>query len=88
MGDDSDIENNRYLGVIARSLAFLCLANADLRDKDLAAQAAFLEGLGLSRKECALLLQSSENSIAVVLSRENRRARRGTKKTAKRRAKR
>jgi hypothetical protein len=77
MSDESYQEINRCLTVIARSLAFLCLVNADLRDKDLAAQASFLEALGLSRKECALLLESSENSISVVLSRAKRRRRRG-----------
>lgn len=79
MSDESYQEISRSLAVIGRALAFLCLANADLRDKDLAEQATFLESLGLSRKECALLLKSSENSIAVVLSRAKRRAHRAAK---------
>lgn len=50
---DNDDENNEWLAVIGRSLAFLCLAQADLRDKDLATQGQFLVSLGISRKEAA-----------------------------------
>ena len=88
MSNDTEQETTRHLAVIARALAFLCLVNADLRDKDLVAQVPFLEALGLSRKDCALLLDSSENSIAVALSREKRRSHRGAKASVKRRAKR
>lgn len=69
-------ENDRasnWPAVIGRSLAFLCLAQADFRDKDLATQARFLENLGLSRKECAALLGTSYASLAVLLSRSNRK---------------
>jgi hypothetical protein len=52
-------EATAWMPVIARSLAFLCLAEADLRDKDLATQGHFLERLGLSRKESAALLGTS-----------------------------
>lgn len=79
MSAETSDEEREWLAVIGRSLAFLCLASADLRDKDLADQARFLEGLGLSRKDCALLLDTTENSIAVVLSRKKRRSKRAKK---------
>lgn len=83
MSEDSAEVISQWTAVIARSLAFLCLTGADLRDKDLATQARFLEGLGLSRKDCATLLDSTENSIAVALSRTKRRPARGRDKKSK-----
>jgi hypothetical protein len=76
-------QENDWLGVIGRSLAFLCLAEADLRDKDLATQARFLESLGLSRKDSAALLATSEDSLRVLLRRagKQKRGKRGSKKT-------
>ena len=71
-------QETEWLGIIARSLAFLCLAQADLRDKDLAPQASFLEGLGLTRREAAGLLGTTEDSLRVLM----RRAK-GTKKGAR-----
>ncbi len=61
---ESDENNNDWLAVIGRSLAFLCLAQAELRDKDLATQGRFLESLGISRKEAAALLGTSYASLA------------------------
>lgn len=60
-------ENNAWLAVIGRSLAFLCLAQANLRDKDLATQGQFLEALGLPRKEVAILLGTSYASLTELL---------------------
>ena len=62
-----DQENREWLAVIGRSLAFLCLAKADLRDKDLATQGKFLESLGLSRKEAAALLGTSRASLSELI---------------------
>ena len=74
-----DANNEAWISVIARSLAFLCLANADLRDKDLATQAVFLETLGLSRRDAAGLLNSSEKSITELIrrSKQGKRGERG-----------
>lgn len=69
MTDDNDESGNAWLAVIGRSLAFLCLAQADLRDKDLATQGRFLETLGMSRKEAAALLGTSYASLTEMLSR-------------------
>jgi len=45
------------------------LAQADLRDKDLATQGRFLETLGMSRKDAAALLGTSYASLTEMLSR-------------------
>lgn len=73
MTNDGDVETNEWLGVIGRSLAFLCLAQADLRDKDLATQGRFLEALGMSRREAAALLGTSYGSLTEMLSRTTRK---------------
>lgn len=70
--DDAD-DSGSWLAVIGRSLAFLCLAQADLRDKDLATQARFLETLGVSRKEAAGLLGTSYASLTVLLGRASKK---------------
>jgi hypothetical protein len=66
-------ETDEWLPVIARSLAFLCLAQADLRDKDLATQGRFLESLGLSRKEAAALLGTSYASLTELISKASKK---------------
>jgi len=57
---------DEWFGVIGRALAFLCLHAAELRDKELAVQAAFLQGLGLSRSEAAKMLGTSADSLRVL----------------------
>ena len=76
-------DEQTWLAIIGRALAFLCLAEADLRDKDLATQARFLEGLGLSRRDAAGLLGTTEASLRVLFNRAKRQKgkRRGAKKT-------
>jgi hypothetical protein len=64
---ENDREKNEWFPVIGRSLAFLCLAQAGLRDKDLATQGKFLESLGLSRKETAALLGTSYASLTELI---------------------
>ena len=82
--DVSEVEDpNGWLAVIGRSLALLCLTQADLRDKGLGPQAHFLEGLGLRRKDAAALLGTTATSITQTFSHEQtgkKRTRRGSKK--------
>jgi transposase len=66
-------EANQWLSVIGRSLAFLCLTQADLRDKELATQGKFLETLGLSRKEAAALLGTSYASLTELIRQASKR---------------
>lgn len=56
-----------WFAVIGRSLAFLCLVKADLRDKELATQSLFLEKLGVPRKEAAALLGTSQKSLTELI---------------------
>lgn len=82
MKEENEVNNN-WLAVIGRSLAFLCLAQTDLRDKDLATQGQFLQSLGLSRKDAAALLGTSDGSLKVLLhlaSKKKGGKRGGTKK--------
>jgi hypothetical protein len=65
--------DRHWLAVIGRALAFSCLAQADLRDKGLVPQAKLLETLGLTRKEAANLLNTTDKSLSELLSRERRR---------------
>ena len=83
-GKDADRD---WQAVIGRALAFICLAQADIRDKGLAEQTQFLEGLGLSRKEAAALLGSSADSLTELL-RQSRKKKGGKSGTAKTKAKR
>jgi hypothetical protein len=65
-----------WLAVIGRSLAFLCLSEADLRDKELAPQANLLQALGLSRGESAKMLGTSPDSLRILQGRSQRKGRR------------
>ena len=80
-------QRDHWLSVVGRSLAFLCLVQADLRDKGLTAQANLLESLGLDRREAAELLDTTSDSLSVMMRREDKRkrigGRRGTKKKGK-----
>jgi hypothetical protein len=78
-----NIDTNEWLSVIGRSLAFLCLAEADLRDKDLATQGRFLESLGLSRGEAAALLGTTRASLTELIRQASKRkgGKRARKKT-------
>jgi hypothetical protein len=83
-----ELRSEESLSVIARALAFLCLSSADLRDKGLVPQGRLLEALGLSRKEAAELLNTSEASLRELLNRDARKSKKGAadgikKKTAK-----
>jgi hypothetical protein len=63
--------DNVWLGVIGRALAFLCLKESELRNENIATQARFLESLGLPRKDAALLLRTSEASLRELLRLES-----------------
>jgi len=56
-------EGADWLAVIARTLAYLCLHSSEQRDKRLLDQSDFLSRFGLSRKECARVLGTTEASL-------------------------
>jgi len=68
-------EDQNWLAVCGRALAFLCLTQADLRDKGVAPQASLLDMLGLPRKDAALLIGKSEKTIIEIMSRERKKTR-------------
>jgi len=81
--DTSDTVSH-WPAVIGRALAFLCLAEADLRDKGLAAQGQLLLALGLSRKDAAALLGTSPASLTELFRQaKNKGARRAKAKNRK-----
>jgi hypothetical protein len=53
----------QWLAVIGRSLAFLCLQQEDLRNKDLLEKADFLEALGITRADVAAMLGVKPDSL-------------------------
>jgi hypothetical protein len=75
--------------LIGKALAYLCLQVGDLKNKNLADKAAFLESLGLDRKEAAGMLGTTAASITETLSRVKRAkgAKKGAKKDASRKRK-
>ena len=79
----SDDETD-WLAVIGKSLSFLCLCEADLRDKELLPQATLLESLGLSRNDAAAILGTTSESLRVTQhrARTSRRKTSGRKKSA------
>ncbi len=69
-----DDESMEWMPVIGRALAFLCLHYGDLTDKPMVEQADFLQRFGIPRKEAAVILGTSDESLAAML-----RARRAEK---------
>ncbi len=82
---DGGSDDRDWQAVIGRALAFLCLAQADLRDKGLAEQTLFLEGLGLTRKEAAAMLGSTAASLTELISKSKKK--KGGKGGAKKKGK-
>lgn len=80
-----ELEATGWQSVIGRSLAYLCLLQANLRDRDLATQGRFLESLGLARKDAASLLGTSYASLTELYrqAKTKRAKKRGAKKTRK-----
>jgi hypothetical protein len=87
MKSDNSNDSTTWLAVIGRSLAYLCLRNSELRDKDLATQAALLISLGLGVEDSAKLLGTTEASLRELLRLARNKAKggsHGSKKTKKR----
>jgi hypothetical protein len=78
-GSDEDVN---WSAVIARSLAFLCLQNSDLKDKSLLEQARFLEKLGLPLADRAGVTGSTAASLRELSRRAN--GKKGGKKNGRR----
>lgn len=75
-------KHQQWVPVIGRSLAYLCLTTGQLKDGSLGQKAAFLEALGIERKEVAATLGTTPASVTETLSKA-KRGKKGTKKRAK-----
>jgi hypothetical protein len=67
----------QWLAVIGKALAFQCLSQAEMRDKDLLSQSLFLEAFGISRVDAAKMLGTTTNSLGNLARRAARRKGRG-----------
>jgi len=67
MGDRE--EEIYWLSVIAKSLAFMCMKNDPVKDKEKLAQARFLMGFGLKRAHAAAVLGTTDDSLRVLEAR-------------------
>ncbi len=64
-----------WFRVIGLCLAYLVLHLAEMKDEDMLTKAKFLERFGLSRRDIAQILQTSEDSLRVLAGRAQRRGR-------------
>ena len=69
----------KWIPVIARSLAYLCIQAGELKDKSLGDKAAFLEAAGIERKDVAAMLGTTYGSISETLSKAKRSKKGGGK---------
>jgi hypothetical protein len=68
LNDERVAADGATLTVIARSVAFLALHAAELSNADLLTKATFLEKrMGLSRADCAAVLDSTAESVRKTL---------------------
>jgi hypothetical protein len=77
---DAAAETFDWTPFIGRCLALLCLRQEEVSDKPLVERAEYLMRLGLPRREAALVLGSTDESLRVMLS---TKAKRGAKTKAK-----
>jgi hypothetical protein len=69
-----------WTSVIARALAYLCIHQADLRKEDIATQAKFLTGLGLSNADAAAIIGTTPATVQVSISVAKRNKKTGGKR--------
>lgn len=86
MAQDHETATN-WTAVIARCLAYLCLKQSEYAHAPLLDQAAFLEKMGLSLKDQAALIGSTEASLR-ELARQRRARFRATQNGTTRRSRR
>jgi hypothetical protein len=60
--------DNKHLAAIAKTLAYLCVNSPEMKKQSLGERAKFLRSLGFPDKDVAALLNTSENSIRVLIS--------------------
>jgi predicted transcriptional regulator len=83
---DQDSTYEKWIPVIARSLAYLCVQVGELKEKSLADKASFLEAAGVERKDVAAMLGTTYGSVSETLSKAKREKKGEKKKNGKRKA--
>ena len=83
---DQEGTYQRWIPVVGRSLAYLCLHAGELKEKNLGEKAAFLEALGIERGEVAAMLGTTYASITETLSRV-KRTKKGARKSVRKKQK-
>ena len=84
MNSNDKIANEAYwLSVIAKSLSYLSLHQADLRKEDIAVQAQFLVGLGLNNEDAANVIGTTKATVQVALSKAKSKKGKGNAKSKK-----
>jgi len=73
--------NSKWLPVIGRALAYLCMKSESAEHNSLQQRAQFLEGLGLSRADAASMLNTTPASLTEL--HRQARQKRGKRGTAK-----
>jgi DNA-binding CsgD family transcriptional regulator len=76
VSDGTEDQELYWRGVVGRSLAYLCLDAAELTKRDIATKASFLVSLGLTRKDVASILQTTEETVRVTLQQSKSRGKR------------
>jgi len=70
-GAASDFDWQPFIG---RSLAYLCLHLAEMRSRTVLEQAEFLMGLGMPRREAAVVVGSTDESLRVLARHKAKKA--------------
>lgn len=83
MNSDKLADETYWLSVIAKSLAYLSLHQADLRKEEIAVQAQFLVGLGLNNEDAANVIGTTKATVQVALSKAKSKKRKGNAKGKK-----
>ena len=63
----TDNDQQLWVKVIGRSLAYLCLCESDLAKENIGTKAKFLDSLGLPKKDIAELLGTTEGSARELI---------------------
>jgi hypothetical protein len=69
--------------VIAKAFAYLVVNSAGLKDKKVTEKATFLMGIGLTRKDAAAVLGSTDESLRVNLGKQGTKGAKGQGRTRK-----
>jgi hypothetical protein len=80
---DGQTPEIKWMSVVGKSLALICLKQAELDDADIGTKGKFLEALGLGRRDIAAILDTTEDTVRVMV----RDARKGGSNRGKKAAK-